>query len=325
MHTLKNDILIDKLSFSFSRNSKNLCSRIYQKYDNLLAIHNGSLITRLKNCELEFNPSYNDTTGHNLENLPESQLKNILFDLFGIPPQASMNELLKCLSEDPLDIVKIKRIHLTKDYMCTDDIDKYLNAVESIRPKILSPFAFRSLAGGSVYFARGINNGSDRSRNFEIKFYNKTGELKQDYGNNLSEMPFLGTANAPLSTINGCYDLSQQDILRIEIAINNPRNRHVIPFNDFMTELHSGNLYSRLEKEYGDILFEYVFNASSGKKPHGNWKRLLNEISTQQDIDFLFYRTLFEAEGMSKSRLKAFNSFTSALPNKYASEIINCL
>ena len=324
MHVLKDDILIDKLNFSFPRSCEHLYSHIYKNQNALLWNHNGSLTPHRINNELEFNPSYNSIAGHNLENLPQVQLKNILFDLFQIPLNISRNNLWNRLSTNPLDIVKIKRLHLTKDYICTDCVDKYLDAVKSIRPKNLSISPILSKNGNSFYFARGKMNGGERIQNFELKFYDKSSKLKQDYSINLAQMAFQGKTNAPNAQIAGCYDLSQNDILRIEIAINTANNTHMLSFADFMMELNSNNLYSRLEREYRNILHKYVFYSHKGAT-NSPWRNLFREIEAQQYIDILSYRTLYNSEGISKSKIKSFDSFTSTLPNKYATEIINCL
>lgn len=324
MHVLKDDILIDKLKFSIPLCNQNLYAYIYKNHNALLSNHNGRLTRNWRNHELEFNPSYNSITKHNLENLPEAQLKNILFDLFQIPLNMPSSNLLNILSAAPFDIVKINRLHMTKDYICSDDVDKYLDAVKSIRPKSLSTFPILSMNGNSFYFARGKKNGGERLQNFELKFYDKSSALLQDYSTNIAQMNFQGKANAPKSKIAGYYDLSQQDILRIEVAINTHKNSHMLSFKDFMMELSSNNLYSRLETEYRNILHTYVFYSVKGVASH-RWKNLLRAVGAQQDIDFLSYRALFNSEGISKSKIKNFDLFASTIPNKYATEIINCL
>lgn len=324
MTCLQNDILIDKLQFSFSQNQTTLYNHMNNCYGNILINHTKSFRKHYANHVLEFNPSFNLNTMHNLENITEAEIKNIVAKLFKIKMGVSKQVLKQMLTSMPYSSIKLTRLHLTRDFLCTNPYVEYYRAVKMITPKSLRLKLYTSKESKSLYY-RYQRKGFEPSNSLSLLFYDKCSELlNKGHINNLSSVPFVRGANAlPASTVC-CYNLSQQDIMRIEVAMNRSTSQHMISFEHFVRLLHSGYLYRFLARRYKQILCKYLFyehlvhNVSDSKK-------LLKEVVLEQGIDLDLYRTLFALEGVSKSRTKALTSFLGSVGNQYAVELVNSL
>lgn len=324
MTFLQDDILIDKLCFSFYQNNTNLYSHIKKYYCHILQNHNPHFAKNYAHHVLEFNPSYNRRVGHNLEAMPEAYLRKLIFYQFGINPKCSRQSLKQLLTSPTHNSIRLTRLHLTRDFLCTHSYGDYYSAIKKIQPRFLKQSIISSKGAQSLYFRRGKKDKSF-SDSTKIIFYNKKKELiSSGHVSNLSSVQFLSGANVPLSGVSGFYDLSMQDIMRIEIAFNSARNQHMLSFNAFIRLLYSQRLYKFLERRYKKVLMHYLFYNSSNTKC-SNKKAILREVAAQQGIDMSIFKTLFLTEGVSPKRIRTISQFVSDISDPYISEIVQSL
>lgn len=217
-------------------------------------------------------------------------------------------------------------VNYTHIYCITAFFDDYtfFTSVKAIKSKHLCLKPISTKGAQSLYFRRRRKGGSS-SNTTSLVFYNKGQELlKKGSIKDLSSVPFVRGANITPTQVHGHYDLSQQDIMRIEVALNRRKNQHMIPFDYFIRLLHGGHLYKFLAKRYKAILCMYLFYEYNASK-HSDAKTLLKEVVLEQGVDIQLFRTLFQFEGVTKTKSQSLDAFLSAITDPYATEILNSL
>lgn len=168
MSCLQNDILIDKLQFSFSQNQTGLYGHIDANYDIFLQNHNRSFRKHYEHHVLEFNPSFNLNTMHNLENITEAELKANIFNLLGIHQNISKDRLKALLRTPIYNSIRLTRLHITRDFVCTHGYKTYYDSNKMIDEKILKlGDSVLTIYDGKEFFNRidtAINNADFKKR-----------------------------------------------------------------------------------------------------------------------------------------------------------------
>lgn len=253
------NIIIDKLRIAVKRNVfedreelfayRDKLKRVLKKYfkDNCYKVHivRGYLI-------IEFFPAtYKRDDGINIQGMTEEDFYNLF-------------NKLQLLSHEYLVHFNVTEIHLTKNYLVTEDVKNYLKMLLKIKPKQrFYQIPFDNDEGDTVNFTRLRQDKSsinDYTKNKIIKFYAKKEQLQsQKRLTDISKIKLRGKLQEwEQETLGKSYnlktnevDLTDLNIVRAEIA--------------YKDSYFTNHVYKGIEKEIDSVSLKRKRSYIAGK------------------------------------------------------------
>lgn len=340
------DIIIDKLKIythiSNFRDLESLDDKIQTLEGSFLTYFDKNAFDIRRNASyvsITFNPARFNNKNLNIQMISETELANLL-------------SLLNLLDPISLTHFKIGEIHLTKNFVTSDNFKPYQKVLMNIKPrKRFKPILFEGKKGDSIYFHRlkydSKNNKNEYTDTKIVKVYDKKAQMesKNIDTSKLELREVLSKEEQELfgesyNQLDNTLNLTNENLLRIEISyrktelINLKNNLYpnsiykgALPLEPFINDLKNNNLYQKLDAifttELKEILFYHSPNNTEG---YNSFQKALTCIDTN-GLDLNYIENVLNKAGYSCKSIKSvLEKINEAIVNdKYYQELYNLI